>query len=154
MSSLPDKTHPLSTLELKQIRLIDANINRACEGIRVIEDIYRFILDNKERSEQLKKMRHELRQAFDQEILISHRDSLGDVGRGVLKYGSQTRSEIKDIIKANCKRIQESMRVVEEFAKLEAFEHSDSQKLGWEDIRYQLYSMEKELLQSEQEDKS
>ena len=33
---------------MKEYRLIDANKNRVAEGIRVLEDLSRFVYDNKE----------------------------------------------------------------------------------------------------------
>ena len=42
-------------------RIIDANLNRGNEALRVLEEITRFLLDNKELSEELKGMRHQLR---------------------------------------------------------------------------------------------
>ena len=41
-------------------RIIDANLNRGNEALRVLEEITRFLLDNKELSEELKGMRHQL----------------------------------------------------------------------------------------------
>ena len=42
------------------LRIVDANLNRIGEGLRLIEDITRFILNDSDISEQLKAMRHEL----------------------------------------------------------------------------------------------
>ncbi len=47
-------------IENKTMRMIDANLNRATEGIRVAEDIVRFILDDDRLTERLKKIRHEI----------------------------------------------------------------------------------------------
>ena len=39
-------------------RIIDANLNRLREGIRVVEDIFRYIYNDKELSTKLKNLRH------------------------------------------------------------------------------------------------
>ncbi len=47
-------------------RLIDANLNRLKEGIRVIEDINRYIFDDASLTSTLKQLRHTLQPAYDQ----------------------------------------------------------------------------------------
>ncbi len=145
-SSLNNNSTPVDHLQHGEIRLLDANVNRACEGLRVIEDIFRFLLDDAPRSEELKEMRHTIREAFPAGILISHRDAGNDVGQGVLKFGSQERNSLTEIIKANCKRVQESLRCIEEIVKLKSLDMSLDQKASWESLRYRVYSLEKELL--------
>ena len=44
------------------LRIIDANLNRAAEGLRVLEDIARLGLNDASLSERLKTLRHELTQ--------------------------------------------------------------------------------------------
>ena len=50
-------------------RLIDANLNRLKEGIRVIEDINRYIYDDAALSSILKQLRYKLQPAYDQNRL-------------------------------------------------------------------------------------
>jgi len=59
-------------------RLIDANLNRIKEGIRVIEDISRYIHDDSTLTPQLKTLRHQLQQAYQRERLV-HRDIEHDI---------------------------------------------------------------------------
>ena len=70
----------------KILRIIDANVNRATEGLRVAEDIVRFVLDDGKLTSKLKNVRHELvktlRLGFDKLILAQGRDVKGDVGAG------------------------------------------------------------------------
>ena len=47
-------------------RLLDANINRVSEGIRVVEDVARFVYNQKEFSKELREKRHYLRKLFIQ----------------------------------------------------------------------------------------
>ena len=44
----------------KVLRMIDANVNRTTEGLRVAEDIVRFVLDDEKLTSRLKHIRHEL----------------------------------------------------------------------------------------------
>jgi len=65
--------------------LIDANVNRAKEGLRVCEDISRFILRDKKLSACLKSMRHDIDNAVPVVYarLLKSRDSETDPGRGI-----------------------------------------------------------------------
>ena len=121
-------------------RVIDANINRLKEGIRVIEDIMRYRDNNKELSSKLKQLRHK---ATVKEIkeLLTYRDSINDVLRPTTK-SELNRSNILDILSANFKRAEESSRVLEELYKLQSSE--DSEKFKY--IRYELYNLEKEII--------
>ena len=87
-------TNPQLTPEL--FRVIDANLNRLKEGVRVVEDIMRYRDNNKELSSKLKLLRHKARIDETTELLL-HRDSLNDVLRLTIKSELQ-RSDIKSII--------------------------------------------------------
>ncbi|MFC1767274.1 thiamine phosphate synthase [Candidatus Margulisiibacteriota bacterium] len=124
----------------KVYRLIDANINRSLEGLRVIEDIARFILDDKKLTLRLKKIRHTIK-AFSKEIEkqgLGSRDIKKDVGRGTIK-SEKGRGGVMDIFRSNIKRLEESMRVLEEFSKLAAKKFSGKIKQA----RYEVYDIEK-----------
>ena len=125
-------------------RVVDANLNRLKEGIRVVEDIMRYRDNNKELSQKLKSLRHKARINETKELL-KNRDSINDVLRPSTK-SEQTRKDIKSILTANFKRAQESARVLEEIFKLEDVTQSENFKT----IRYELYNLEKEILLSEQ----
>jgi len=125
-------------------RVIDANLNRLKEGIRVVEDIMRYRDNNKERSSKLKSLRHKAR--INETIkLLQNRDSINDVLRTSTK-SEQNRSDILSILTANFKRAEESARVLEEIFKLEDITQSENFKT----IRYELYNLEKEIILSEQ----
>jgi thiamine-phosphate pyrophosphorylase len=125
-------------------RVIDANVNRLKEGIRVIEDVVRYRDNNKELASALKALRHKATVA-DTLQLLTHRDSINDVLRASTK-SEQSRTDIEGILLANFKRAQESARVLEEMYKLVDVSSSESFK----SIRYQLYNFEKELILREQ----
>jgi len=129
-----------SNLSPDLYRVIDANLNRLKEGIRVIEDIMRYRDNNKKFSRQLKDLRHKARVNETRELL-KYRDSINDV----LRASSQSelnRSDTLSILTANFKRGQESARVLEELYKLENIEYSENFKY----IRYELYNLEKEIV--------
>lgn len=122
--------------EKNNLRLIDANLNRLREGIRVVEDIFRYIYDDKETSSKLKKIRH-LSRLKNDASLLENRDIQNDVLRESIK-SEQNRDNLYSILIANFKRAQESARVLEEFTKLISIEDSENFKY----IRYELYNLE------------
>ncbi len=125
------------------LRVVDANLNRLREGIRVIEDITRYKENNKKFARQLKELRHKARTENTLELL-KYRDSINDVLRSSTK-SEQSRTTIQNILLANFKRAQESARVLEEIYKLNDLEQSECFKT----IRYELYNIEKEMLSTE-----
>ena len=118
------------------LRLIDANLNRLREGIRVVEDIFRYIYNNKEISTKLKSLRHIARTKNYYELLET-RDVENDVLRESIK-SEQNREDLNSILIANFKRAQESSMVLEELTKLSSIEDSENFKY----IRYELYNLE------------
>jgi thiamine-phosphate pyrophosphorylase len=128
-----------SYLTSDNLRLIDANLNRLREGIRVVEDIFRYIFNDKSTATRLKTVRHLSRMENYQELLESR-----DIKNDVLKSSTpseQTRENLTSILIANFKRAQESARVLEEFAKLLSTKDSENFKY----IRYELYDIEKSI---------
>lgn len=128
-----------NTLSPELYRVIDANLNRLKEGIRVVEDIMRYRDNNKELSSKLKSLRH-LARIDDTKKLLEFRDSINDVLKPSIE-SEFNRSNIQSIITANFKRAQESSRVLEELFKLEDHKYSETFK----HIRYELYDLEKTI---------
>ena len=128
----------------KIARIIDANLNRAREGARVLEEIARFISDDKEIAGRIKDIRHAIVETtlefgLSRDELLDARDSDTDVGRKISGELENKRSEIQDIIAANFSRIEEALRAIEEFGKL--INPDVAAKI--KDIRYDVYSLEK-----------
>lgn len=121
-------------------RVADANLNRLKEGIRVIEDIARYVHNDKPLSSKLKILRHQCR-IEPIEILLASRDSINDVLRPTMQ-SEMNRSDLRSILIANYKRGQESSRVLEELYKIIDPVLSEQFK----QIRYELYILEKENL--------
>ncbi len=118
-------------------RLIDANLNRLGEGIRVIEDIVRYIHNDATLTPRLKTLRHQLQQAHNPNRL-QYRDIENDIQKESIP-SELTRTSLSDIIIANFSRAQESSRVLEEAFKLTDSTLSELFK----SIRYELYALEK-----------
>ncbi len=122
----------------KLFRLIDANLNRLKEGVRVIEDINRYLYDNREVASKLKSLRH-LAKIENYLDLLPHRDIQNDVLKESVK-SEMEREDIGGILLANYKRTQEAARVLEESFKL--IDPGKSEE--FKKIRYELYDLEKE----------
>lgn len=118
------------------LRLIDANLNRLREGIRVVEDIFRYVYNDKQTATALKELRH-LSRLENYIELLETRDVKNDVLRSSIK-SEQNRTDLYSILIANFKRAQESSRVLEEFCKLISVKDSENFKY----IRYELYNLE------------
>jgi len=126
-------------------RLLDANLNRASEGLRVLEDVARFVIDDSALSKELRATRHslaELARPLDVRLLSS-RDSIADVGReSGMRVGGER--DLISVIRANAKRAEESLRALEELARLPELQPSIDAAIV-ERIRYTSYELEKQL---------
>ncbi|MAD42498.1 MAG: thiamine-phosphate pyrophosphorylase [Arcobacter sp.] len=127
-------------MKSNNLRLIDANLNRLREGIRVVEDIFRYIYNDKQTALKLKNLRHLSRIDIYTKMLET-RDVKNDVLRESIK-SEQNREDLYSILIANFKRAQESSRVLEEFCKLISVNDSENFKY----IRYELYTLESVLI--------
>ena len=123
-------------MDSNYLRLIDANLNRLREGIRVVEDIFRYVYNDKQTAIKLKELRH-LSRLENYIELLETRDVKNDVLRASIK-SEQNRTDLYSILIANFKRAQESSRVLEEFTKLTSIKDSENFKY----IRYELYNLE------------
>ncbi|MEN6627902.1 MAG: thiamine phosphate synthase [Candidatus Sumerlaeia bacterium] len=124
---------------MMEYRIIDANLDRLGEGLRVIEDFCRFGLNDTALSTRLKGLRHgvnDLRKLFPREVLDA-RDSDGDIGRVRVKEPLR-RTDQAAILGASFGRVQESLRVLEEMAKLGYPEAVARAKA----MRYEAYQLE------------
>jgi thiamine-phosphate pyrophosphorylase len=128
-----------------QLRIIDAGINRIGEGLRVLEEFARLSLNDADLTRRLKNMRHKMVRldAGFQQRLIGARDAAGDVGAGMKAGGEEGRREAAATIIANARRVQESLRVMEELAKEPG---SSLTSADFESARFDLYTIEKQLL--------
>ena len=133
-------------------RILDASANRLREGLRVVEDFVRFVLDDAHLSRVTKTCRHQLRTVFESlntQELIASRDTQADVGTTIRTETEGRRGTPFDVATASLKRAQEAARTLEEYSKLLAADRpvtgdSASQQFG--QLRYELYTLEKAIL--------
>ena len=134
----------MAEISNQALRIIDANLNRIGEGLRVLEDVARLVLDDAGLSQQLKDMRHEMVQidlSLERQFLQA-RDSENDVGVDLEVAGEAKYKELSATVVANSRRVQEALRVMEELAKNPGVPlESDKFKRA----RFNLYTKEKEL---------
>ncbi len=143
--STPDRltiTQPGEHWEADTTRILDANLNRAREAARVVEDYCRFALNDRILTEELKAIRHALANLSARipvQGLLAARDTVHDVGTTVTAPGEYTRDGPSDVATVNLKRLQESLRCLEEFGK------SLAPDLGreFEKLRYRSYTLER-----------
>lgn len=123
-------------------RIIDANLNRSKEALRVVEDILRFNYDDDDLATQTKGIRAHLGSIAKKYIkTIAHRDTQNDCLTQVTLPEEKERESLFDILIANFKRAQESLRVLEEVFKLVSIESS----LMCKQSRYKTYILEKQV---------
>jgi len=132
---------PVEQEEKNVYRLLDANFNRAEEGLRVCEDIARFILEDKKISKEFKHLRHLLfsvKRKFPLYQLLQARDTETDVGRG---KEEGIKHNWREILFANLARIKEAVRSLEEFSQ----SVNPSESMNLQEIRFRVYKLEKEV---------
>ncbi len=121
-------------------RLLDANANRAAEGLRALEDVARFLLDDVAAATCAKDLRHAVRAVLPPQA-VSWRDAGGDVGESIKAGDEGLRSSPVAVIRANAARAQEALRALEEGLKL-----SGGSWRAAEAVRYRVYRLESDLL--------
>jgi thiamine-phosphate pyrophosphorylase len=133
-----------STEQICLGRILDAAANRAREALRVLEDYCRFTLNDAILSGELKRLRHELAAALavlPDHHLLEARETERDVGRELTASGEESRQSLEAVLRANCKRLQEALRSLEEFGKVRSSELG--QRL--EKLRYESYTLERAI---------
>lgn len=125
-------------------RILDASLNRAAEGLRVVEDYLRFAVDDPLLTREAKELRHELAEvgkAISSVDLHSARETSLDVGTEISTSAESTRGDALDVCRASLKRTQQALRSLEEYGKLV----SPSLAKKVESLRYRLYTLEKSI---------
>lgn len=125
-------------------RILDASANRATEGIRTIEEFVRFGLDNASLAAAAKQLRHDLAAALSRlsrSELLQARDTESDVGTTLQTRSEYDRQRIADVISAAAQRVQQSLRVLEEYGK--TIDVDFARQI--EAIRYQAYTLHRDV---------
>lgn len=131
--------------QMATARILDAGANRAREALRVLEDYCRFALADPFLTEELKRLRHDLTEAIlplAMTQLLGARDTLHDPGTVLSTESEQQRYSAFAVAAANCKRLQEALRSLEEFGKL----HGGDMGRTLEALRYRSYTLERAIL--------
>jgi len=129
-------------------RIIDVNINRLTEGLRVVEDVVRLALEDRRLLVGVRKLRTQV--GRDVRVLrrqvIPGRKSETDLGRGD-GFDRARRRSLEDVLLANFKRAEESARVLEEVLKV-----TEPGLAGrFKTLRFRLYDLEREALAASDE---
>lgn len=132
-------------MDKKLFRIIDVNLNRSREGLRVIEDIARFYLDNKNLTGILKGIRHQIANTVkDADLFLLNRQSDSDVGRRFEPLLEGNKKDIKELVISNFRRVEESLRVLEDVSKIIMPKKADVYKK----LRFRVYTLEKRIYET------
>lgn len=122
-------------------RILDANLDRAREGLRIIEEWCRFGLNNAQLAGECKKERQELANLHTPELRAA-RNTPGDPGTDLTHPQEEQRASIKSLLQANFCRVEEALRVLEEYAKL----YNPNMGKACKQMRYRIYTLESNLM--------
>ncbi|MBD2189539.1 thiamine phosphate synthase [Pseudanabaena mucicola] len=125
-------------------RILDANLDRAREALRTIEEWCRFGLEDVELCDRCKHMRQELAQWHKEEFRRA-RNTPDDPATGLSHANEVSRADIQSVLRANMGRLQEALRVLEEYAKV----IDPNMGAVMKQMRYQVYTLESQLLSNE-----
>ncbi len=134
------------------LRILDAAANRGREGLRVIEDYVRFVLDDPHLTELCKQLRHDLAAALSPistDSRMAARETQGDVGTTLSTSSEQHRDDMGSVVRANFARLQESLRSLEEFGKLHGgadipvCREDPGLSVSFKQLRYRTYTLER-----------
>ena len=129
------------------LRILDANFNRSREGLRVCEEITRFVMNDKALTREIKKARHAVTHCLKKfpvpvSALVAARESMADVGKKSSRL-EKGRQNAQGLFLANSERSKEALRALEETSKFLDIKASERFKK----IRFRVYSIEKKVLQ-------
>lgn len=124
-------------------RILDANLDRAREAIRTIEEWCRFGLEKVELCDRCKQMRQELAKWHREEFRRA-RNTTDDPATGLSHAQEVSRIDVQAVLRANMGRLQEALRVLEEYGKVVDSHFGEAMK----QMRYQVYILESELVKS------
>jgi len=130
------------TSQAPLFRVLDVNLNRAREGLRVCEEVARLILDDALLTRRCQRLRYAVDRAaklLPGGKLLKARDSSGDVGRPERRGKIRPHGKVLDLLTANLRRVQEALRVLEEFSRL--VHPAVGRSFG--SLRFRAYSLEK-----------
>jgi thiamine-phosphate pyrophosphorylase len=129
---------------IARLRILDAASNRAGEAVRVIEDYARFVLDDRHLAGECKSLRHRLTAAlsvFPAAQRHAARETRADVGTTLSLETERQRADLRAVVGANFKRLEQALRSLEEYAK----PTSAPTAAALEQMRYRAYTLERAI---------
>ena len=123
-------------------RILDANLNRCLEGLRVVEEHLRFAVEDAHLAAACKQLRHDVVQAMspvETGRLHAARDAARDVGATIRAEGEYERADSWAVATASWKRVEQALRSLEEYVKLVA----PGVATPLESLRYRSYTLER-----------
>lgn len=129
-------------------RILDANLDRAREGLRVIEEWCRFGLNNAALTERCKHLRQELAKWHRTELRAA-RNTPDDPGTDLTHPNEASRDSVQQVLQANFCRVEEALRVLEEYGKV----YSQEMTAAIKQMRYQVYTLETQLMAQQRHQK-
>ena len=122
-------------------QILDANLDRAREGIRVIEEWCRFGIKKGHLAKTCKDIRQELALWHTYELRLS-RNTENDPGIDLSHPKEEVKNNVEELLQANLCRVQEALRVLEEYGKL----YDSKMGKSFKKIRYEVYILESSLI--------
>jgi thiamine-phosphate pyrophosphorylase len=132
-------------LDTAILRIVDVNINRAREALRVIEDYARFALDDAAAAAAVKRCRHQVQEiaaGFGTRELLAARDIVADVGKETKAPAELRRPTPESVVQAAFGRLAEAARSLGEYGKL----HAPHTATAAEALRYCGYELEQRIV--------
>jgi thiamine-phosphate pyrophosphorylase len=138
--TMTDRPHSIRSAQSALYRILDANLDRAREGLRIVEEWCRFGLEDSALTEECKNLRQAIAGWHTPEIRAA-RDTPTDPGTVLTHPQEAQRSDIQQVLVANLSRVQEALRVLEEYGKI----HSPQMGEAFKQMRYRVYTLESRL---------
>jgi thiamine-phosphate pyrophosphorylase len=129
-------------------RILDANLDRAREGLRIIEDWCRFGLDSASLVEECKDLRQELARWHTPDLRAA-RDTPGDAGTQLTHPQEEHRTDMQQVVQANLCRVEEALRVLEEYGKV----YGPTMGNTFKQMRYRVYTLDSQLMSYQRQQK-
>lgn len=131
-------------MDASALRILDANLNRAREALRVLEEHVRLVSPDAGLCRCLKQMRHalvDIADVFGVDAMLGARDIRGDVGTTISTDAERRRTGPAHVARAAAKRLTESLRCIEEYGKI-----INAAAAGRvEQLRYDAYALEQDI---------
>jgi thiamine-phosphate pyrophosphorylase len=137
---MTDRPRSIRSVQSALYRILDANLDRAREGLRIVEEWCRFGLEDGALTEECKNLRQAIAGWHSPKIRAA-RDTPTDPGTVLTHPQEAERSNIQQVLVANLSRVQEALRVLEEYGKI----HSSQMGEAFKQMRYRVYTLESAL---------